>query len=72
MQVIDLKFLLKQNFMNHIAEWGLSYGTEAEFNYRFGLYAQKEAAINEINADPANTFIVGHNQFSTWADWEYK
>jgi len=36
------------------------------------LYAQKEAVLNEINADPNNGFVVGHNKFSTWSDWEYK
>ena len=36
------------------------------------MYAQKDADLNEINADPNNTFVVGHNKFSTWADWEYK
>jgi C1A family cysteine protease len=23
-----------------------------------------------MNADPANTFTVGHNKFSTWTDYE--
>ena len=58
--------------MGHVAEYGLSYGTEAEFDFRFNLYAQKEVALAEINADPNNTFTVGHNKFSTWTDWEYK
>jgi len=31
----------------------------------------KDAAILEINADPNNTFTVGHNQFSTWTHDEY-
>lgn len=32
----------------------------------------KDAAMIEINADPTNTFTVGHNKFSTWTDDEYK
>ena len=58
--------------MSHVAEYGLSYGTEAEFDFRFNLYAKKEIALVEINADPNNTFTVGHNQFSTWTDSEYR
>lgn len=29
-------------------------------------------AFEEINADPDNTFTVGHNHFSTWTDTEYQ
>jgi len=28
------QYLLRQQFNNHMAEWGLSYGTEAEYIYR--------------------------------------
>lgn len=36
-----------------------------------GLYAKKDAEINEINAREEN-FTVGHNFMSTWTDAEYK
>lgn len=58
--------------MTHVAEYGLSYGTEEEFAYRLNLYALKDKELNEINADPNNTFTVAHNKFSTWSEWEYK
>jgi hypothetical protein len=32
----------------------------------------KDAEYKKINANPANTFTVGHNKFSTWTDAEYK
>ena len=36
------------------------------------MFREKDRILKEINADPENTFVVGHNQFSTWADHEYK
>merc|ERR1712127_729287 len=29
------------------------------------LFAKRDAAYNEINANPENTYVVGHNMFST-------
>lgn len=54
-----------------MTEFGLSYGTQEEFEFRFQIYAQKEAEILQINAEQ-DSFKVGHNQFSTWTDAEYK
>ena len=59
-------------FIHHVAEHNLSYATVEEFNARKGLFAAKDAIINEINADETNTHVAGHNQFSTWTDSEYK
>merc|ERR1712127_27460 len=36
------------------------------------LFAKRDAAYAEINADPENTFIVGHNMFSTMTEDEAK
>merc|ERR1712127_58027 len=36
------------------------------------LSAKRDAAYNEINNDPENTFTVGHNMFSTMTDYEAK
>ena len=58
-------------FIEHIASYGLSYGTEEEYTYRLGLFAKKDAEIKEIN-ESQNSFTVGHNQFSTWSAFEYK
>jgi C1A family cysteine protease len=62
---------LQQSFLQHIADYGLSYGTKEEFNFRLSLYAKKDAEINEINASQ-DSFVVGHNMFSTWTQAEYK
>ena len=62
---------LQQSFVQHMSEYGLSYGTEEEFNFRMGLFAKKDAELKEINATEEN-FTVGHNFMSTWTDAEYK
>ena len=63
--------LLMNNFVNHMTEHGLSYGTQEEFEFRFQIYQQKDAEITKINVEQ-DSFIVGHNKFSTWTDAEYK
>jgi hypothetical protein len=62
----------EQSFLEHLSNEGISYGTKEEFEFRFNLYKQKEAEYDAINADPENTFTVGHNQFSTYTAEEYK
>ena len=58
--------------MEHVAEHGLSYGTTEEYNFRQAIFMAKDAENDEINANPENTFTVGHNFMSTWTDAEYK
>jgi cathepsin L len=64
--------VVEQSFIAHMAEHGLSYGTAEEYNFRLGIYTLKGMEYDRINADPENTFTVGHNQFSTWTDAEFK
>ena len=59
-------------FNEHLAAFGKSYGTKEEYAFRMEIFAQKDAEIKEINANPENTFTVGHNMFSTWTHDEYK
>ena len=59
-------------FYEHLAAFGKSYGTKEEYLFREQIFAQKDAEIKEINANPENTFTVGHNMFSTWTHDEYK
>lgn len=56
--------LVRTNFINHVNEYGLSYGTQEEFEFRFQVYLQNDIEINELNAEP-NSFLVAHNKFST-------
>ena len=62
---------LEGAFQQHMVDHGLSYGTKEEYEFRYELYAAKDAAINKVNAEEAN-FQLGHNKFSTWTDAEYK
>jgi len=54
-----------------MAEWGLSYGTSDEFEFRKDLYSKKDVEIQEINSSQTS-FTVGHNQFSTYTEFEMK
>ena len=60
------------NFIKHVAEHNLSYATVEEFEARKEIYIAKEALFDEINNDPAMTFTVGHNAYSTWTQAEMK
>jgi len=57
--------VVRQNFMTHLSENGISYGTKDEFEFRFQLFHKSDVKINEINNDPKLTFLAKHNQFST-------
>jgi len=58
-------------FMQYIMEWGKSYGTSEEYEFRLGVWMSKEAFIQEHNMTNAS-YKVAHNQFSDWTDAEYK
>merc|ERR1719263_147928 len=60
------------DFLAHVSEYGLSYGTNAEFLFRQEQFLTADAEYKRINANPNNTFTVGHNQFSTWTKDEYR
>jgi C1A family cysteine protease len=59
-------------FMEHVTEYGLSYGTVAEFKYRSEVFKKRHAEIEAFNADTNNTHVVGHNEFSTYTYGEMK
>jgi C1A family cysteine protease len=63
---------VEQQFIEHISNYGISYGTAEEYKFRLGIFAKKDQENQDINANEENTFTVGHNQFSTWTDAEYK
>jgi len=60
------------SFIHHVAAHNLSYATVEEFNARKAIFSQVDAEINQINADESNTWVAGHNQFSTYTAAEYK
>jgi len=66
-----VSFEIQQAFMEHVAEYGLNFGTQEEFNFRMNIFAEKTAKIEEINASQ-DSFTVGYNKFTTYTDFEYK
>ena len=63
---------VEQAFIEHIGIHGKSYGTTEEYKFRLGVFADKHAEIEEINANPEHTFTVGHNFLSDMTKEEKK
>jgi hypothetical protein len=61
----DVEGGVQTRFMEHVANYGISYGTQEEYMFRQQIFAEKDAEYNKINNEPTNTFVVGHNMFST-------
>ena len=57
-------------FIRHVAEFNLSYATVAEFDARHAVFAAHDELINAENANPENTFVLAHNEYSTWTNAE--
>ena len=66
LSAIDFKFIA------HVATHNLSWATVEEFNARKALFVAADAEIERINAQPGNTFTVGHNHMSHWSPMERK
>lgn len=54
-----------------MSDWGLSYGTKEEFDFRFNIYFENDKMLDEMNAE-SNSFEVEHNMFSTMTEDEQK
>jgi len=61
----------RAQFMSHIMEFGLSYGTVEEYEFRFEQFMRKQEHIEEQNASNS-TYVAGHNKFSTWTQEEFE
>mmetsp|Transcript_87904 Transcript_87904/g.121185 ORF Transcript_87904/g.121185 Transcript_87904/m.121185 type:complete len:170 (+) Transcript_87904:72-581(+) len=58
-------------FMEWVQEWGKSYGTRAEFEFRMERFMEAEANIVANNASNS-TWELGHNHMSDFTDAEYR
>merc|ERR1712151_930899 len=58
-------------FMRFVTEYGKTYGTKAEFEFRSNLFKKELAHIEEQNASGNNTHTLGVNHMSDWTDAEY-
>ena len=63
--------LMETKFVAHVAEYGLSFGTEAEYNFRLEQFAIKDQLIEETNSEQSDYWLA-HNKFSTMTDTEYQ
>jgi C1A family cysteine protease len=59
------------DFLEHVAEYGLSYGTMEEYNFRLSNWANVDKVIREHNVTESS-YKLGHNKLSTWTQAEYK
>merc|ERR1719163_242830 len=64
-------YTVMTRFIQHTNDFGLSYGTQEEFEFRMGLWAEKDQLIQEHNAGN-HSYTLGHNHMSTWTHEEYK
>lgn len=59
-------------YMKYVTEFGKSYGTKAEFEFRLEQFKKTMENMAEHNSNNAHRSTVGHNQFSDWTEAEYK
>jgi hypothetical protein len=59
-------------FLKFVNEFGKSYGTQAEFQFRAEQFKNKLAQIVEHNKEDGLTYELGLNQFSDWTQEEYE
>ena len=59
-------------YMKYVTEFGKSYGTRAEFEYRMEQFKNSLAKMALHNSDNSHGSTVGLNQFADWTDAEYK
>ena len=62
---------LKDSFAMHLSEFGINYGTQEEFEFRYNIFAENDALYKAHNAKNL-TWTLGHNKFSTLTAEEYK
>ena len=59
-------------YMQYVTEFGKSYGTKAEFEFRFEQFKKTLASMEEHNAQNNHQSTVGLNYMSDWTDAEFK
>merc|ERR1719218_169973 len=62
----------EMEYMKYVTEWGKSYGTKAEFEFRLEQFKKTMAKMAEHNSINAHGSTVTHNQFSDYTEAEYK
>jgi len=62
---------IESGFASHVSEYGLSYATKEEYNFRMSLYEQADKELVEIRKE-GGSYTVDHNMFSTMTKDEMK
>ena len=62
---------LDAKFLSHVSEYGLSFGTKEEYEFRKSLFIQADKELEEIRQE-GGTYEVEHNKFSTMTKDEMK
>lgn len=59
-------------FMKYVSEYGKSYGTKEEYEFRSQQFKQNLIAISMHNQQNDVTYQLGLNHFADWTQQEYK
>jgi cathepsin L len=59
-------------FMKYVSEFGKSYGTKAEYEFRLNIFKDNLANIESHNSKNGETHTLGINHMSDWTTEEYK
>ena len=59
-------------YMKYVTEFGKSYGTRAEFEFRLEEFKKTLAKMTLHNSDETHGSTVGLNKFADWTEAEYK
>ena len=59
-------------FLKFIAEYGRSYGTKEELEFRGSIFKDNLSRIQLENSKEDNKFVLGINKFADWTTEEIK
>lgn len=59
-------------YINYVSDWGKSYGTKAEFEFRLEQFKNTLAKMAEHESNNEHGSTVELNEFSDWTEAEYK
>ena len=71
-QTSDVITSAEQQFMHFVAEYGKTYGTKAEYQFRLNEFTQKLIEIEEHNSRNGETSTMGINMFMDYTKEEMK
>jgi C1A family cysteine protease len=63
---------IRTEYDNHIAEYGKSYGTKEEYEFRLAIFRENFIKIQEHNQKNTDDAVWGVNHMIDWTPQEYK